>query len=114
MTPANNSIPASSEPAAAPKGVSPSDFQTTRTVKREVIARLHASWVSGAPVPIEELLAHWPADPASDPDLASLLFEDYSQRRRNGLNVNAEDYEWRFPEHRGSLASLVRQHEILH
>src|SRR5262249_60986312 len=38
---------------------------------------------------------------------------DYGQRRGTGGDVSLADYDQRFPEHRDSLAVLVRQHAIL-
>ena len=57
----------------------------------------------------EELLPRWPTDPKADPDVASLLFEDFLQRRQRGEEPSASEYEERFPEHRDSLADLFRQ-----
>src|SRR5262249_5255847 len=55
----------------------------------------------------------WPGDPGTDPDVASLLFEDYLQRARHGEPPAVDFYEERFPEHQDSLASLVRHHDVL-
>jgi serine/threonine protein kinase/tetratricopeptide (TPR) repeat protein len=64
-----------------------------------------------APRP-EELLPRWPGNPEEDPDVASLLFEDFL-RRRHTESTDLAEYEERFPSHRDSLADLVRRHAVL-
>ena len=61
----------------------------------------------------EALLPRWPGDPEADPDVASLLFEDYLQRALHNEPPTVDLYEKRFPEHKDSLASLVRHHDVL-
>ncbi len=53
-------------PAALPANQPPSqtDFLRDRSVKRELLQELSQSHAQGAPVPLEELLARWPTDPA--------------------------------------------------
>src|SRR5690349_21567085 len=58
------------------------DFLRERTVKRELLEELRQSWEEGDPLPVEDVLARWPTDPASDRDVASVLFENYLHRTR--------------------------------
>jgi serine/threonine protein kinase/tetratricopeptide (TPR) repeat protein len=89
------------------------DFVSLRSLKRELLAEIQAGdGCGGAPSP-EDVLARWPTDPAADPDVASVLFEDFLRRRRQGDEASVENYSLRFPEHRDSLASLVRQQDFL-
>jgi serine/threonine protein kinase/Tfp pilus assembly protein PilF len=95
-------------------GAAPSaDFAEVRTRKRELLEELRDGADDGRPLRPEDLLPRWPTDPHADPDIASLLFTDYCERQRRGEPVSASDYEQRFPEHRDSLASLLRQHGVL-
>ncbi len=55
-------------------------FAILRGRKRESLAEQRVRWDEGTSVPAEELLGRWP----TDPDAASLLVEDYFQRRRRG------------------------------
>jgi serine/threonine protein kinase/Flp pilus assembly protein TadD len=89
------------------------DFAAARTLKRELLAELQASHEEGAPLQPEQLLPRWPADSARDSDVASLLFEDFQQRCQASRNASIADYDQRFPEHKDSLAALVRQHAVL-
>jgi serine/threonine protein kinase/tetratricopeptide (TPR) repeat protein len=98
------------EPASATASL---DFAAARGLKRELLAELQTSHQEGAPIEPEDLLPRWPANPAQDADVASLLFEDFQQRRRAGHDASIADYDQRFPEHRDSLAALVRQHAVL-
>jgi eukaryotic-like serine/threonine-protein kinase len=100
----------SSEPGKPP------NFAEQRSLKRELLEELRTGWETGAPVPPEELLQRWPANPEDDPDVASLLFEDYYQRNQRDAaadQVSIKDYQDRFPQHRGSLAKLFDQHSVL-
>jgi serine/threonine protein kinase/Tfp pilus assembly protein PilF len=96
-------IPALAEPA---------DFAEARSRKRSLLEELGGA-AGGQSVRPEDLLPRWPGDARADPDVASLLFADYCARQRRGEPVSASDYEQRFPEHRDSLASLMRQHGVL-
>src|SRR3954470_18909147 len=99
----------SSVPDGSGDGRHDPKFTEARTVKREILAELHESWLQGQPIPPEQLLSRWPVEPGTDPDVASLLYQDYSQRLSSGEQLSIEAYEHRFPEHRDSLSSLVRQ-----
>jgi serine/threonine protein kinase/Tfp pilus assembly protein PilF len=108
-------------------------FSETRSLKRGLLAELRAGWQVGHPPSVEDLLARWPADPAQDPDAASLLFEDFLWRREpSGAKVSVggpehelsngrpdaaeaalESYQERFPQHQDSLASLWQRHALL-
>jgi serine/threonine protein kinase/Tfp pilus assembly protein PilF len=91
----------------------PQSFAALRTQKRAILAQQRAGWNEGRPSPPEDLLRRWPTDPATDPDAASLLAEDYFQRRRRGEDPSLNEYEDRFPEQSRSLASLVTRHDAL-
>ena len=113
------------------------NFAQARSVKRDLLAELRAGWESGNPPRPEDLLERWPVDPAQDFDTASLLFEDYLQRRQHGADSQddcssdsgqnlpssfrggrsteplIEDYEKRFPKQKDSMARLLQQHDLL-
>jgi serine/threonine protein kinase/tetratricopeptide (TPR) repeat protein len=88
-------------------------FAEARGLKRELLEELRSRAALGQPIPPEDLLRRWPTAPQTDPDVASLLFEDYCQRQRQGERPSISDYEQRFPEHRDSLAGLFRQQGVL-
>jgi eukaryotic-like serine/threonine-protein kinase len=88
-------------------------FLRARSLKRELLAELMASWDSGTPVEPDELLARWPADAQSDPDVANVLFEDYLRRAGRGETPSLRDYQQRFPAQRDSLASLLDRQDLL-
>jgi eukaryotic-like serine/threonine-protein kinase len=91
----------------------PGSFAEARSLKRELLDELRADWEQGAPRPPEELLTRWPGNATDDPDVASLLLEDYCQRQQHGDSaVHIDDYEERFPQHKDSLRSLLREHAI--
>jgi serine/threonine protein kinase/tetratricopeptide (TPR) repeat protein len=99
-------------PAAPPQGQgNGATFSAARSLKRELLAELRASWAKGRPTPVQDLLGRWPGNPTADPDVTSLLFEDYLQG--GAKQESASDYQERFPEHKDSLASLIRQHDVL-
>jgi serine/threonine protein kinase/tetratricopeptide (TPR) repeat protein len=85
-----------------------------RSLKRELLAELREAHESGSVVRPEDVLARWPADPATDPDVASVLFEDFRQRQHNGEEPSVADYEERFPAQANSLAGLLHQNDLLH
>jgi serine/threonine protein kinase/Flp pilus assembly protein TadD len=91
----------------------PGSFAALRGRKRALLAEQKAGWNEGRPSPPEDLLRRWPTDPAADPDAASLLAEDFFQRRRRGEDPSLDEYEDRFPAQSRSLASLVTRHDAL-
>jgi serine/threonine protein kinase/Tfp pilus assembly protein PilF len=106
------------EPAAG-RGRSqtvPLSFQEARSLKRELLEELRAGWEEGSPVAPEQLLQRWPGDADHDTDVASLLFEDYWQRRQHSDSANpgpeVEDYAERFPAQKDSLVQLLRQRSL--
>jgi serine/threonine protein kinase/Tfp pilus assembly protein PilF len=100
--------------SAADEGAPPSlDFVAARRLKRELLADLDTGWEAGQPVRPEDLLTRWPGDAQADPDVASLLFEDYCQRRERGEQPSQQEYNERFPSQRNSLASISRRQELL-
>jgi serine/threonine protein kinase/tetratricopeptide (TPR) repeat protein len=89
------------------------DFAVSRKIKQELLAELRSGWETGHPVTPEDLLGHWPGNPDTDPDVASLLFEDYCQRRKRGQEPDPAEYGSRFPEHQAAFASLSNQQSLL-
>jgi serine/threonine protein kinase/Flp pilus assembly protein TadD len=88
-------------------------FVEARSRKLKLLAELCAGSEDGEPVHPEDLLPRWPTDPATDPDVASLLFEDFRQRRSRGEKPSVEEYDERFPEHKDSVVSLFHYHDFL-
>ena len=64
------------EPASVPGG-----FAAERSMKRELLEELRASWDANEPARPEDLLRRWPTPPEGDPDVASLLYEDFLKRQ---------------------------------
>ncbi len=85
------------------------DFSSLRACKRELLDLQRSHWAEGRPVVPEELLGRWPTNPDSDPDAASVLLEDYLQRRRRGDEASLVEYERRFPEHERALNGAIAQ-----
>src|SRR5437899_113263 len=82
-------------PSDSPGG----SFAEARSLKRELLDELRAGWDQGTPPAPEELLDRWPGDAARDPDVASLLFEDYWQRQKHSTDSETPkiaQYEERF------------------
>jgi eukaryotic-like serine/threonine-protein kinase len=91
----------------------PDDFLARRSVKQQLLQELRAGWENGDRVQAEELLPRWPGSPSADPDVASLLLEEYCQRRRQGEQPASGEYERRFPSQKQLLDSLSNQHALL-
>src|SRR5205807_8414611 len=83
-----------------------------RRRKRELLDALSASWQRGQPLPVDDVVERWPGN-RRDPDLASILFEDYRQRRQRDERVVLSDYQARFPQQRESLASILHNQALL-
>jgi serine/threonine protein kinase/tetratricopeptide (TPR) repeat protein len=81
-------------------------------MKRELLEELRSSWEAGRPLPVEDLIPRWPGKSDANGDVASLLFEDYLQRANQGQSQPVESYAKSFPEHKDSLAGLIRHHLI--
>jgi eukaryotic-like serine/threonine-protein kinase len=88
-------------------------FAVARAMKRQVLADQRAAWDQGTPPAPEEVIPRWPADSREDGDVASVLFQDFCQRRRLGEKPSLEEYEQRFPEHKASLAGLLSRQALL-
>jgi serine/threonine protein kinase/Flp pilus assembly protein TadD len=88
-------------------------FMEARSIKRELLSEFRAEASRGESVRPEDVLPRWPTDAKDDLDFASLLFEDYHQRRRRGEKPSVDEYSQRFPEHQQSLSQLVSRHEFL-
>ncbi|MHB1559675.1 MAG: protein kinase domain-containing protein, partial [Isosphaeraceae bacterium] len=82
-------------------------FAAQRSLKRELLGRQREGWAGGHPERAEALLGRWPGDAESDPDAASLLLEDYLQRRRRGEDLSPEDYVRSFPAQSASFRRLI-------
>jgi serine/threonine protein kinase/tetratricopeptide (TPR) repeat protein len=111
----SRSSPPTFDPAPGAGSPEPaSSILEARSRKRALLEELHQSWAIGAPLRPEDLLARWPTNPSADPDVASLLFEDWQQKRQRGQEPNGTDYEQRFPAQRDSLKSLLHEHQLIH
>jgi serine/threonine protein kinase/Flp pilus assembly protein TadD len=88
------------------------DYLDARRRKRELLSQVDAPREDGSRTTPEEVLSAWPANPAADLDVASVLFEDFCRRRDRGEDASLSEYEKRFPEHQDSLADLVRQQDF--
>ncbi len=82
-------------------------FAAQRSLKRELLGRQREGWAGGHPEQPEALLGRWPGDAESDPDAASLLLEDYLQKRRRGEDITPEDYARSFPAQSASFRRLI-------
>jgi serine/threonine protein kinase len=80
-----------------------------RARKRELLDEQRSGWAAGRPAAPGTLLDRWPTDPSSDPDAASLILEDYLQRRRRGDEVSLVEYQERFPGQQRALEGLLAQ-----
>ncbi len=87
-------------------------YLEARRRKLEVLSELSSPRADGSRPTPEDVLPHWPADPDLDVDVASVLFEDFCQRRSQGEQPSLDDYEKRFPAQKNSLADLVRQQDF--
>jgi serine/threonine protein kinase/tetratricopeptide (TPR) repeat protein len=83
------------------------DFSIVRSRKRALLGEQRAGWETGQPPSPEELLSRWPSDPQNDPDVASMLVEDFFQKRQRGEEPSLEDFGRRFPDHSKSLTGLL-------
>ncbi len=88
------------------------DYLDSRRRKRQLLEEVGGSRQDGGRATPEDVLPRWPASPDGDADVASLLFEDFRKRRELGEQPSLAEYEKRFPEHRDSLADLVRQQDF--
>src|SRR5438132_6145423 len=100
-----------SEGRGRPEEGKPS-FTAARSIKRKLLEELCAGPKVNGSVHPEELLPRWPTDPKKDPDVASLLFEDFRQRRQRGEQPSIAEYHERFPEHKDSVANLIHHHDL--
>ncbi len=98
-----------SRSATAPHSVAreSASFVGQRSLKRELLGRQREGWADGNPERPEVLLGRWPSDPENDPDAASLLLEDYLQRRRRGEEPSLEDYVRSFPAQSAAFHRLM-------
>jgi eukaryotic-like serine/threonine-protein kinase len=90
-----------------------SDYLAARSRKRSLLEEQRALWETGQSIQPEDLLPRWPTDAAADPDVASVLFEDFRQRRAHGQPANLDEYKERFPEQKDALDGLVARDAIL-
>jgi eukaryotic-like serine/threonine-protein kinase len=88
------------------------DVAGIRSVKRSLLAQLQADSTEPSPTP-EQLLAQWPTDPKADPDAASIVFQDFCQRRAKDAKTKIKEYEDRFPEYKETLALLEQKEALL-
>ena len=83
-----------------------------RARKRELLDEQRSCWAEDRPLQPEELMGRWPTNSESDPDAASLLLEDYLQRRRRDGEASLVEYERRFPEQKRSLQRLIARETV--
>src|SRR5262249_12675748 len=87
-------------------------FSMMRARKRELLEEQRSRWSEGRSAPPEEFLGRWPTDPEGDPDAASLLLEDYLQRRRRGEEGRLSDYQARFPAQGRAFEGLLARETV--
>ncbi len=87
-------------------------FSVQRSRKRELLEEQRSRWSEGRPPRPEDVLGRWPTDPGGDPDVASLLLEDYLQKRRRGEDASLADYDRRFPEQSRTLRRALAKETI--
>jgi eukaryotic-like serine/threonine-protein kinase len=97
-----------------PRRLPTASFSMLRARKRRLLDEQRSGWVEGRPAGPEEFLGRWPTNPVSDPDTASLLLEDYIQRRRRDQDADRSDYQRRFPEQSKAFEGLLAQETVLH
>jgi eukaryotic-like serine/threonine-protein kinase len=85
----------------------PVDFARLRSAKLDVIAHQEQGWRDGSPPSIAQLFELWPCDPETDPDAASLIAEDFLQRKRQGEEICLDDYQLSHSQHQQSCAGLI-------
>src|ERR1700722_2157589 len=91
----------------------PPDFAALRSQKRALLEEQRSRWEEADAASLEEVLQRWPSGPQTDPDVASVLFQDLLQRRLHGENPSLDEYSQRFPEHKLSLAGMVSHQDFL-
>jgi serine/threonine protein kinase/Tfp pilus assembly protein PilF len=79
------------------------DFSALRARKRVLLDEQRSAWAEGRRIRPEELLGRWP----TDPDVASVLLEDFLQRRRRGEDASLAEYEPTFPGQEPALHGLL-------
>ncbi len=85
------------------------NFSRLRARKRQLLDEQRSGWAEGRPAGPESFLGRWPTDPSGDPDSASLLLEDYLQRRRRDQDASLSDYHRLFPDQSRAFEGLVGQ-----
>src|ERR1700730_3772002 len=83
------------------------NFAEARSLKRDLLAALRACGERGNPPRPEDLLERWPGDAAKDLDSASILFEDYLQRRRQSPRSEPDLHLPDSPSKNGSTELLL-------
>ncbi len=101
-------------PGSSTDSVSQESFQDQFDLKAELLRELQMDAdLGGGGAAFDDVLRRWPGDPRQDPDLASLVYEDYQQRARRGEDPAPEDYPERLPGQEESIASVFRQQGML-
>ncbi len=101
------------------ESTAPVDFETARSMKRSLLAEIREGWNTGRSVEPEDLLCRWPTEPSRDPDAASVLFEDFCQRRARAsesfetLDEYLEVCEKRFPNVAPSVRRLASRRALM-
>ncbi|HLQ46897.1 MAG TPA: serine/threonine-protein kinase, partial [Planctomycetaceae bacterium] len=87
-------------------------FLAARSIKRQLLEELSEPR-GPTRAELADLLGRWPNEPAGDPDVAGLLFQDFRERSIRGEQLSRAEYEQRYPEHKDSLGSLFRRQDFL-
>jgi serine/threonine protein kinase/tetratricopeptide (TPR) repeat protein len=101
-------------PTNSPPPGDGADYLAARRQKRTLLEQQRSLWEAGHSVQPEDLLPRWPTNPAADPDVASILFEDFRQRRAHGQSASLDDYKERYPEQKEALDGLAARELVLH
>jgi serine/threonine protein kinase/Flp pilus assembly protein TadD len=91
----------------------PADLAPDRSLKSELLDELRASWEDGPAARSKEPPRRWSGDPPADPNVASLLFEDYQRRALMDESAASKELSNPSRELDDSIAGLVRHNELL-
>jgi serine/threonine protein kinase/Tfp pilus assembly protein PilF len=100
-------------PGSSVDSFSPESFQSQFDLKCELLRELQLDGEHGAAKSLDDVLERWPGDARQDPDLASLVYEDYQQRAHRGEEPAQEEYQKRFPEQEQSIGSVFHRQGML-
>ncbi len=81
-------------------------FAHRRSLKRSAIFQLPSSRAASLPKVLSKMFESWPMDLGDDPDVASMILEDFLQRRKRGAEPSLDEYLARYPQHEKSLVAM--------